>query len=198
MSDNNNSKDKKATTTTRKKREFILTEDVKASTVKDIIIGILEINRHDDEEQEKDSDYVREPINLIVNTFGGSVYDGFALVAVIDTSETPVHTYLYGKAMSMGFIIFASGHRRFAHALATLMYHQISVGVHDKVEGIEQTIEQMKALQRRYDNYILSVSDVPQRQMDEAKVMKREWYMFADEAKDYGLVDEILLSKRSA
>src|SRR5690606_10411789 len=160
-------------------------------------MGIVEINRHDDEQEKKDENYVREPIKLIVNTYGGSVYDGFALTAVIDTSKTPVYTYLYGKAMSMGFIIFASGHKRFMHPLATLMYHQFSLGIHDKLEGIEQNMEHNKALMSRYDNYITSVSNVPQRKMDEAKTMKREWYIFAEEAKDYGLVDEIMESKRS-
>ena len=199
MSNNNeNNKKSNENKVTRRKREFILTEDVKSATVKDIIMGIVEINRHDDEQEKKDENYVREPIKLIVNTYGGSVYDGFALTAVIDTSVTPVHTYLYGKAMSMGFIIFASGHKRFMHQLATLMYHQFSLGIHDKLEGIEQNMEHNKALMHRYDQYITHVSNVPQSKMDNAKKMKQEWYIFAEEAMSYGLVDEILKSKRSA
>src|SRR5690606_17112275 len=159
-------------------------------------MGIVEINRHDDEQEKKDENYVREPIKLIVNTYGGSVYDGFALTAVIDTSVTPVHTYLYGKAMSMGFIIFASGHKRFMHQLATLMYHQFSLGIHDKLEGIEQNMEHNKALMHRYDQYITSVSNVLTASMDNAKIEKRGWYICAEESKSYRVVDEILDSQR--
>lgn len=184
------------TQTQNRKRDFILNENVKETSVKDIIMGIVEINRHDSKKQKEDPSYVREPIVLIVNTFGGGVYDGFALVSAIDTSVTPVHTYLYGKAMSMGFIIFASGHKRFAHPLATLMYHEISTGLNDKIEGVKQSIEQSEVLMDTYDNYIVSVSDVPLHKMNEAKKFKREWYMTATEGYQYGLVDELLKSTR--
>jgi ATP-dependent Clp protease protease subunit len=178
------------------KRDFILNENVKEASVKDIIMGIVEVNRHDSQKQKEDSSYVREPITLIVNTFGGGVYDGFALASLIDTSETPVHTYLYGKAMSMGFLIFASGHKRFAHPLATLMYHEISTGLNDKIEGIKQSIEQSEVLQDTYDNYILSVSNVPLHKMMEARKYKRELYMTATEGFNYNLVDVLLKSTR--
>lgn len=198
---NSNESNKNNTNNTKNassKRDFILTEDVKSTTVKDIIMGIIEINRRDDEEEEKNHLYIRKPIRLIVNTYGGSVYDGMALVGVIDSSETPVHTYLYGKAMSMGFIIFASGHRRFMHPLATLMYHEFTFGAHDKIEGVEQSLEQNNKLMKRYDNYITQVSNVPQKKMDNAKRRKKDWYIFVEEAMEYGLVDEIITSKRAS
>lgn len=180
-----------------KNRDFILNENVNETSIKDIIMGIIDINKYDLEQGAIKSDYIRKPIKVIVNTFGGAVYDGFALAAVIDSSETPVYTYLYGKAMSMGVIVFASGHRRFAHSLGTFMYHQLSFGVHDSIEGVEQRVEQARALMEAYDEYILSVSNLPKRKMDEAKSHKRDWYIPAREALKYGLVDEILVSKRS-
>lgn len=194
MSNTTTSKDN--TKNQRLKREFILNEDVKQASVKDIIMGIIDINKHDERESKEDNAYVREPITLIVNTYGGSVYDGFALMSVIDTSVTPVYTYLYGKAMSMGFSIFASGHKRFAHPLATLMYHEITTGVHDKIEGIKQSLEQSHVLQETYDNYILSVSNVPLHKMNDAKKFKRDWYLTAQEGFEYNLVDEILKTTR--
>lgn len=178
------------------KRDFILNDSVTNLSVKDIMMGILEINRQDAEKEEKDADYVRKPITLVVNTYGGSVYDGFGLVAVIDASETPVHTYLYGKAMSMGLIIFASGHRRFAHPLGTLMYHGVSTGVQGKIQDIEMSITQTKRLNEAYDNYLLAVSDIPKEVIDHVKHERTELYLFALEAIEYGLVDEILPSRR--
>lgn len=195
---NNQNKENKDNQPKRQKREFILNKDVKADTVESIIMSIVEINRLDDDAVAKNPSYERQPIKLIVNTYGGSVYDGFALVAIIDTSITPVHTYLYGKAMSMGFIIFASGHKRFAHPLATLMYHEISNGTHDCLTGIKQTVEQSQALQDAYDEYIFKVSDIPVKKIQESKDFKKDWYMFAQEAQHYGLVDVILKSTRQA
>jgi ATP-dependent Clp protease, protease subunit len=194
---NNNVKQTKVESAEKRNREFILNENVSASTVKDIIMGIIEINRLDAEAKAEAESYEAKPIKVIVNTYGGSVYDGFALTAVIDTSETPVYTYLYGKAMSMGFIIFASGHKRFAHPLATLMYHQVANTLHGKTNEIEEGTTQMRKLQKTYDDYILTVSNVPKTKMDSTKRKKTEWYIPASEAIEYGLVDELLTSTRN-
>ncbi|UUV45984.1 ATP-dependent ClpP protease [Bacillus phage vB_BanS-Thrax3] len=179
------------------KRDFILNENVAESSVKDIVTGILAVNKHDAKKKKEDPNYVPEPITLVVNSFGGTVYDGFSLVGVIDSSDTPVHTYCYGKAMSMGFIIFASGHKRFASPLAFFMYHQISTMTGGFIQDIKESIEQSEALMTTYDNYILANTNVPKHLMDKAKSSKENWYIPAQEAFNYGLVDEILVSKRN-
>jgi ATP-dependent Clp protease protease subunit len=178
------------------KREFSLNDEVKSSTIKDIIAGILEVNKYDDEQEEKVVGYKREPIKIVVDTFGGHVYDGFGLVATIDSSRTPVHTYCYSKAMSMGFIIFASGHWRFAHPLATFMYHELSKSTGGFLKDIEESMEESRRLQSVYDTYIGSVTNIPQALMDKTKNSKTNWFISATEAKKYGLVDKLLTSKR--
>ncbi|UGO51028.1 ATP-dependent protease [Bacillus phage vB_BanS_Nate] len=199
MTNNTNEIKKVETTTTitTNKRDFILNENVTESSVKDIIVGIQTVNKHDAEKKVKDPNYKPEPITLIVNSYGGVVYDGLALTSVIDSSETPVHTYCYGKAMSMGFIIFASGHKRFAHPLATFMYHQVANVLSGFTEDIKKGTEQMEVLMETYDAYILANTNMPKHKMDETKKMKENWYIPATEAIHYGLVDELLVSKRN-
>jgi ATP-dependent Clp protease protease subunit len=175
-----------------KKRDLMISENITQSSVKVIIEQILEINRHDDKEEEEKKKYEREPIKLYVNTYGGSVYDGFALVAAIEKSKTPVHTVCLGKAMSMGFMIMVAGHKRFVHPLATLMYHQISTVVWDKLEGIKQEIEECERLEKLYDGFVLSHTKLRQKELDEVKKMKKEWYIDANDALKLEIVDEIL------
>ena len=188
--------DKKEDKSKSVKRHFMLNENVRDTTVKEILLGILEVNRHDDEQERKNPNYRREPIELIVNTYGGSVYDGFGLVAVIDSSKTPVHTFLYGKAMSMGFLIFSAGHKRFAHALGSLMYHQISTGSQGVIQHIKYSFEQAENLEKMYDNYLLSVTSIPKELIDEHKKMQKDLYLSAFEGLQYGIVDEIITSTR--
>lgn len=178
------------------KRDFILNENVTEASVKDIITGILAVNKHDSKKSKEDPNYTPEPITLVVGTYGGSVYDGLGIVSAIDSSETPVHTYCYSKAMSMGFIIFASGHKRFAHPLATFMYHQIILGTHNDLKGLEYSVEQSHVLQDTVDSYILANTKMPLHKMEEHKNMRKDWYIPATEAFHYGLVDELLVSKR--
>ena len=74
-------------------RNIVLSSDIDSTTVGDIIEIIMDINTFDDELEESLQNYQREPIKLVVNSFGGSVYDGFALIAAIEHSKTPIHGY---------------------------------------------------------------------------------------------------------
>jgi ATP-dependent Clp protease, protease subunit len=176
----------------KKNRYFILNEDVDAESVVGIIREIHDINRYDSEKESKVVDYEREPITLVVNTYGGSVYDGFALLSEMVLSKTPIHTICQGKAMSMGFILMLGGHKRFMTPFATLMYHEISTAAWDKITGIKQTVEEAERLQRVYDNYVLSRTNLMQEKLDDIKERKMEWYLGADDAKKLGIIDEIL------
>lgn len=173
-------------------RNIVLSSDITASSVADIIESILDINTLDDEFEEDLQDYEREPIRLVVNSFGGSVYDGFALIAAIEHSKTPIHGYCYGSAMSMGFIIYIATHVRFAHNTSTLMYHEISDMFWGNITGAKQNLKECERLQKVYDDYVLSRTKIPVAKMDEYKARKEDWYMSAQEAAKYKIVHKII------
>jgi ATP-dependent Clp protease, protease subunit len=187
MSNNNNNNNNNG-----KKRDFFLDGSVTEDTTRKIAESIIAINRYDDEQSALDSDYKRLPISLIVNTYGGNLYDANMLVGVIEISTTPVHTYNFGKAMSAGFLIFASGHTRFAHELATFMYHDASVGLHDSIEGLKESLKHYENLRDAMDKYLLCNSNLPKHIMDEHKKLKENWYISARDAHGYGLVDIVI------
>jgi ATP-dependent Clp protease protease subunit len=173
-------------------RNIVLSSDITASSVADIIESILDINTLDDEFEEDLQDYEREPIRLVVNSFGGSVYDGFALIAAIEHSKTPIHGYCYGSAMSMGFIIYIATHVRFAHKTSTLMYHEISDMFWGNITGAKQNLKECERLQKVYDDYVLGRTKIPVAKMDEYKARKEDWYMSAQEAAKYKIIHKIL------
>jgi ATP-dependent Clp protease protease subunit len=173
-------------------RNIVLSSDITASSVADIIESILDINTLDDEFEEDLQDYEREPIRLVVNSFGGSVYDGFALIAAIEHSKTPIHGYCYGSAMSMGFIIYIATHVRFSHKTSTLMYHEISDMFWGNITGAKQNLKECERLQKVYDDYVLSRTKIPVAKMDEYKARKEDWYMSAQEAAKYKIVHKII------
>lgn len=179
-----------------KKREFILNKNVTAESVQPIIEGINEINRFDAEQEAKDSSYVRKPIKLIVDSYGGSIYCGNALVNTIDTSETPVHGYCLGKAMSMGFAIFVACHKRFAHKNASLMYHDAGTAEKGTLEEIQIGIDQVKKVVKIMDAMIVEYTNIPKTKLDRVKKSRKNWYMFATEAFELGVVDELIKSTR--
>ena len=74
-------------------RKIVLSDRIKDSTVKEVIEKILEINYRDCGCVAEYKEYEVEPIELYISSFGGSVYDGLALVDIIRNSNTPIHTY---------------------------------------------------------------------------------------------------------
>jgi ATP-dependent Clp protease, protease subunit len=196
MSDNK--KDSKETKPKKdeEKRYYLLNKNISADNVESIVQGIYKTNTYDNQRQEEDPDYIPKPIKIVVDSYGGSIYDGFALVNSIDISETPIHTYCLGKAMSMGFLIFAVGHKRFAHPNATLMYHDGGTTLADTLEGINQSLAQTKKMVKAGDKIITSVSNIKQTKLDRVKREKKNWYIFGSEAFELGLVDELLVSTR--
>ncbi len=173
-------------------RTIILSSNINKDSAKLIMEEILKINREDEKRDNKEKDFTRKPIELIVNSFGGSVYDGFAICSVIEKSKTPVHTYVYGYAMSMGLLIAASGHKRFGSKMATFMYHQISTGIWDKIEGIKKELEECLRLELIYDGSLLSKTSIRKSELDDVKTQRKEWYISADEALKLKLIDEII------
>ena len=86
-------------------RVLFLGNEVTGGTVESIIKDIIKFNEEDDEKQATVVDYKRKPIKLVIKSYGGSVYDGFALIGAIEMSETEVHGLVLGPCMSMGFAI---------------------------------------------------------------------------------------------
>lgn len=186
MEENKTSNTNNQNNNDRKKRTHIIDGTVGEDNMRKAVEFIIDINSYDDSKE------TREPIKLIINTYGGSLYDANMLIGIIETSETPIYTYCHGKAMSAGFYIFVAGHKRFSTPLATFMYHDGSVGLHNSIEGLQASLNWQVALRDRYDEYILSKTKLPRKIMDESKRIKEDLYMPADEALEYGIVDEIL------
>jgi len=175
-------------------RSIILSNDIDNESVEEIIQFILDANEYDDEQDSVSKDFERKPIKLVINSFGGVIYDGFALIGVIENSITPIHTYCYGYAMSMGLPIFTSGHKRFASKYATFMYHEAlnNYPQFDKLSIIKDDLDESNRVMKQYDEILLLNSTISQKQLDDVKKSRRDWYITAEEALKYGIVDEII------
>ena len=174
-------------------RTLILSGEVDETTVTEIMQDICDINEIDDEHEDNVVEYERAPIKLIVNSMGGSVYDGFALIGVIEKSKTPVHTYCYGSAMSMALLILVSGHQRFGHKLSTFMYHEcLDQLPYEKLSTLNENLQETKRIMKVYDDYLISKTSLKRKQLDDSKKVKFDWYMSPEEALQYKLIDEII------
>jgi ATP-dependent Clp protease protease subunit len=160
--------------------------EINVESVNDIIEIIYEINEEDVKKT------TVEPIKLIINSFGGELYSGLALIDVMDNSPIPIHTVCHGSAMSMALIIYAAGHHRSASRYATFMYHEASYETDGKVMFHKQELSEVERTDKICDDYLLSKTKFTNKQLKDVKDRRGEWYFDVKTAHKYGLVDEIL------
>jgi ATP-dependent Clp protease protease subunit len=140
----------------------------------------------------------RKDIHFYINSPGGSVTATMAVYDTIQILSCPVSTYCVGLAASGGAILLAGGSKgkRFALPHAKVMIHQPYGGVGGQISDIEiQAEEILKTRDVLNDVLALHTGQVRDRI---AKDTDRDFYMNAEQAKEYGIVDEILTKPASS
>jgi ATP-dependent Clp protease protease subunit len=173
-------------------RTLFLFDAIDKISVKAVVENIIKINKLDDESDKKEKDFKRIPIELFINSKGGSVYDGLSLINIIENSKTSIHTYVYGQAASMGLLIAVSGHKRFAGRLSTFMYHSVSNTIGGKLEHLRNRLDEVQRLQNIYDQYLLSKTKCEIEHLRSVQQNKRDWFISPEEALSLGIVDDII------
>ena len=177
-------------------RTLYLPEQVNQESMNKLTKSIIEINKSDAYLKKlyaiNDIDYVPKPIEIYIDSYGGAVYQCMGLLGVMEKSETPVHTIVTGCAMSCGFMILISGHKRFGYKLSTPLYHQVSTGFRGKVQDMEESLEETKRLQKMIEKITLARTEIPKKRLKEVLKNKVDWYMTAKEALELGVIDGII------
>jgi ATP-dependent Clp protease protease subunit len=134
----------------------------------------------------------KKDIKLYINSPGGSVYDGLAIYDTIQHIKPDVQTIGIGLQASMGAFLLSSGTKgkRFALPNSRIMIHQPSSGTQGKISDQEITLREGLFLKQRLNE--LLAKNTGQKLSKVEKDADRDFWMSADEAKKYGLIDEII------
>lgn len=134
----------------------------------------------------------KKDIKLYINSPGGSVYDGLAIYDTIQYIKPDVQTIGIGLQASMGAFLLSSGTKgkRFALPSSRIMIHQPSSGTQGKITDQEITLKEGIFLKQML-NKILA-KNTGQKLAKIEKDADRDFWMGADEAKAYGLIDEVV------
>ena len=173
-------------------RQIILNRAIDHTAVERVVMQIEKFNFEDDEnEDSKSFDRTATPITLYINSPGGYVSDGLAIVSAIEQSRTPIVTVAQGMAASCAFLVLISGHARFAYRHARLMYHQAWGGDFGKINERAESLEESMRLQERIDEIILRRTHLTAKQLKEIHERKQDWYLWPEEAAKFGIIDGI-------
>ena len=131
-------------------------------------------------------------INVYINTPGGSVTAGLAIYDTMQFVKSDVATYCIGQASSMGAVLLAAGAtgKRFALPNARIMVHQPWGGVEGAAADISIQAKEILRLREALNNILAKHTGQPIEKIE--KDTDRDYFMSGDEAKAYGLVDEVI------
>ena len=135
----------------------------------------------------------RKDIHFYINSPGGSVTATMAMYDTMQILSCPVATYCVGLAASGGAVLMAGGTKgkRYALAHSKMMIHQPWGGVGGQVSDIEIQANEILKTRSTLDQVLASHTGQPIEKI--SKDTDRDFYLNAEEAKEYGLVDEVLL-----
>ncbi len=138
----------------------------------------------------------KKDIHIYINSPGGSVTAGLAIYDTMQFVTCDVNTYCMGMAASMGAVLLCAGTKgkRYALPNSDIMIHQVSGGAQGQASDVERQVEFMFKLKRRLEAIIAHHTGKPVEQVH--KDADRDYYMSAEEAKEYGLVDEVVKSRK--
>ena len=137
------------------------------------------------EDQEKD-------VSIYINTPGGSVTSGLAIYDTMQFIKPDVNTYCVGQATSMGALLLAAGTagKRFALPHSRIMIHQPWGGVQGAASDISIQAQEILRLRARLEEILAKHTKQPLEKIK--KDSDRDYFMSAEEAKVYGIVDEVV------
>ena len=137
----------------------------------------------------------KKDIHLYINSPGGSVTSGLAIYDTMQFLTCDVNTYCIGMAASMGAVLLAAGTKgkRYALPNSDIMIHQVSGGAQGQASDVERTVEYMFKLKKRLIKILSFHTGKDEKQVHDDS--DRDYYMSSYEAKEYGLVDEVVKSR---
>ncbi len=138
-----------------------------------------------------EADNPKKEISMYINSPGGVVTSGMAIYDTMQYIRAPVATLCIGQAASMGSLLLAAGEKGMRYALpnARIMVHQPSGGFQGQASDIERHAQEILDMRARLNKIYVTHTGQSLRKIEDA--LERDTFMTAEQARDFGLVDEV-------
>lgn len=167
-----------------KNRNIIISGTIDAELAKHVMILLLKLEKEDSE----------APINLYIDSGGGVVPSGLAIIDTMNKIKCPVNTFCYSMAASMAAVILACGAKRYAFKHSKIMIHQPLLNFEGRYRQSDLSVEARELEETRFDlETILTDSTKGKTSFEEMhKACEKDNYLKPEVALKMGLIDEIV------
>jgi len=140
----------------------------------------------------------KKEIAMYINSPGGIVSSGMAIYDTMQFIRSPISTLCIGQAASMGSLLLCAGAPGMRYALgnARIMVHQPSGGFQGQASDIERHAEDIIKMKRRLNEIYVKHTQRSYEQIE--KTLDRDYFMSAEQAQDFGLIDKVLTKRDEA
>ena len=178
-------------TSATKHRTIFLAEDVDEDIIFKLNYYLDRYVRLDEKENTK------EPITIIVSSFGGSVYEVLSSISRIEKMKEDgyiIKTIIDAKSMSCGSLLSQTGSKgyRYANRYATILYHQVSSASWGTLAEMEVGVEETQRLWKLMKEITLKHTDVTDEWFESLKERNRDLYLTPEQCLELGIIDHIL------
>jgi ATP-dependent Clp protease protease subunit len=169
-----------------KERIIMLSDEVNDVTASLVVAQILYL-----ESEDPDKD-----IQLYINSPGGSITSGFAIYDTMQHVKPDVQTICVGMAASMGAFLLAAGAKgkRFALPNSEIMIHQPLGGTQGQATDIKIRTEWLLKIKNKINVILSEKTGQPLEKIE--KDVERDFFMSAEEAKEYGIIDDVMVRRK--
>ena len=162
--------------------------DIAEGTLYDLVLRIRAILHMRDEEKKND------PINIIINSDGGDVYEALGMIDFIQSLDVKVNTISRGRAMAAAALLLCAGTgTRAASKNSTIMFHEISSGIYGKSSDMKANVQHTEKLEEILIN-IITANSKKDSTFWKDKILK-DYYLSPEESLELGVIDTIIQPK---
>lgn len=167
-------------------RTILVAKPVDKDLMREVCAQLLVLSDHDPE----------RPITVYVNSPGGDADSGFAIYDMMRFVQAPVRTVCAGLAASAAVIIYLGGEKgqRYSLPHSRFLIHQPSTYARGQASDLEITANEIIKIRSKYNQIVSEETGVPVDKIE--RDANRDFWLAAEEAKEYGLVDRIVASQR--
>lgn len=167
-------------------RRILVNTAIDGLSFEDVGLWIMYYNK-----QDKDlPSGKRKPIYLYIDSPGGDPIEGTQLISLISCSKTPIYTVGFARCASMAFYLLLAGHKRYCFTNTIGLYHDGQMSV----QGSSNKVKDTQHFYEKIDEHLLDFT-INHTKMDKEfleSIADREYYMFPEEMKERGVIDEII------
>ena len=176
----------------------ILAGEIMDDIVENVAIPLLDMIKEKEETRQKilkGYPLKLDPIEVIIHSPGGSVYDSMFLANIIDKATVPINVKILGNALSMGMIIAMAGYNnpnatKECYGFSIGLIHAGSLKMEGEANAVRDTMEFNDKYSEMMKQYVLSHSKITEEEYEAHN--SKQWYLTAEEMLNYGIVDKVI------